>query len=755
VALAPFLLLVACGGPDVVPERPRPAAAPAVLDGGAARMSERLAEIAASSDDQNPILGTRRLREARAHHAALPADVPPDRRAELRLLLAHLEMRGGDVDRAIELLTAVRDNLDGLPPEGLRERRNVVLFWLAVANLRSGDAKNCLVDHTVASCILPIEPEGVHRDPEPARRALALFGELAASNAPGSWLHDASRWLANVSAMAAGRYPDDVASSQRIAFESAEPFPKFLDVAGPVGVDAFDLGGGAVVDDFDGDGWLDIVSSTGDPKRSLRFFRNQGDGHFADATEAAGLAASLGGLNLIHGDYDGDGDLDLFVLRGGWLRDAGRHPNSLLRNDGQGRFEDVTLAAGLGAVDYPTATAAFADFDLDGDLDLYVGNEAYDPDQPSARFPSQLFRNEGDGRFTDVAAWAGVENHRFAKGVTWGDYDGDGDPDLYVSNLDGANRLYRNDGAAGFTDVAAAAGVTAPHASFSTWFWDFDNDGALDLLVNPHAPDGGGNLEIPELAAVAASHLGEPSVGETPRLYRGDGRGGFEDVSEAQGLILATLPVGANFGDIDGDGFLDFYLGTGYPGYEGLIPNVLYRNRRGAGFVDVTYAAGVGHLQKGHGTAFADLDGDGDQDIYQQLGGFFPGDACRNALFANRSRGQRMAIVVLHGAGANRFGIGARIRVEIEEDGVRRSIHRHVGSTSSFGGNPYRQEIGVGSATRIETLEIVWPRTGRTQRFERLDVGEIHVTEDDDLVEDRRPKRMPFARAPAGEAPSR
>ncbi|MBW2314408.1 MAG: VCBS repeat-containing protein [Deltaproteobacteria bacterium] len=732
-----------------MPERPEPAVAPVVVEGGAARMAERLAEIAARSDDENPIIGTRRLREVRTRLATLPSDVAAARRGELRVLLAHLEMWEGNIDRAIELLSAARKDLEELPPEGLRERRDAVLFWLAVAHLRSGEAKNCLADHTPASCILPLTPEGVHRDPEAAKRALAIFSELAASSEPGAWLHDSSRWLANISAMAAGRHPEGVALSQRIEFESVEDFPRFRDVAGAVGVDAFDLCGGAVVDDFDGDGWLDIVSSTWDPKGALHFFRNQGDGRFADVTDAAGLTGVLGGLNLIHGDYDGDGDLDLFVLRGAWLRGAGRHPNSLLRNDGQGVFEDVTLSAGLGAVDYPTSTAAFADFDRDGDLDLYVGNEAYDSDQPAARFPNQLFRNEGDGRFTDVAAWAGVENHRFTKGVTWGDYDGDGDPDLYVSNLDDANRLYRNDGAAGFTDVAPTLGVTGPHASFSTWFWDFDNDGALDLLVNPYAPEGGGNLEVPELAAVVASHLGEPSVGETPRLYRGDGRGGFEDVSAAQGLTLATLPMGANFGDIDGDGFLDFYLGTGYPGYEGLIPNILYRNRRGAGFVDVTYAAGMGHLQKGHGTAFADFDGDGDQDVYQQVGGFFRGDGYRNVLFANRSRGQRMAVVVLHGADANRFGVGARVRVEIEEDGVRRSIHRHVGSTGSFGGNPHRQEIGVGSATRIEALEVTWPRTGRTQRFERLDLGEIHIIEDEDVVEHRLRKRVPFARAPA------
>ena len=143
------------------------------------------------------------------------------------------------------------------------------------------------------------------------------------------------------------------------------------------------------------------------------------------------------GLNLLQADYDNDGDLDIYVLRGAWLGQAGRHPDSLLRNDGKARFRDATFDAGLGEAHYPTQTAAWADYDNDGDLDLYVGNEV---------FPCRLFRNNGDGSFTDVAEFAGVTNDDVAKAVVWGDYDGDRYPDLYVSNFGGPNRLYHNNG---------------------------------------------------------------------------------------------------------------------------------------------------------------------------------------------------------------------------------------------------------------------------------------------------------------------
>ena len=297
-----------------------------------------------------------------------------------------------------------------------------------------------------------------------------------------------------------------------------------------------------------------------------------------ERTEEAGFTGLYGGLNMIHADYDNDGDLDILVLRGAWLGDAGRHPNSLLRNDGTGRFRDVTLLAGLGDEHFPTQTAAWSDYDNDGDLDLFIGNESY---------PCQLFENRGDGTFRDVATKAGVTNDGMAKGCVWGDFDDDGDPDLYVSNLGSENRLYRNDGRGRFTDVAGELGVTGPIESFPCWFWDYNNDGSLDLFVAAYWID---------MQDFVADYLGLPHRAEVDRLYQGDGRGGFQSVGAELGIDRVTLAMGSNFGDLDNDGFLDFYLGTGYPEYEGLMPNRMYHNRAGERFTEITTAGGFGHL---------------------------------------------------------------------------------------------------------------------------------------------------------------
>ncbi len=573
--------------------------------------------------------------------------------------------------------------------------------YLGLAYLQAAEDQNCLLHHSAASCILPLEGPGVHALPELARQAGDTFLEIAESHPKALQ----TLWLLNLARMASGDYPDGVPQRFRVppsALSSSSAFPRWIDRAPALGVATDDLAGGAVMDDFDGDGHLDLITSTWDPCDSLRAFRNDGAGGFEDVTAAWRLDEQFGGLNLMHADFDGDGRLDLFVLRGAWMGPRGRIRNSLLRNlpteDGP-RFVDVTQQAGLAEPAYPTQTAAWADYDLDGDLDLYVGNE--DPDGSS--YPSQLFRNEGDGTFTDVSLAAGVTNRRYAKGVTWGDFDDDGDPDLYVSNI-GPNRLYRNLGDGTFEDVAQELGVTEPSGrSFASWFFDYDNDGDLDLLALDY--------ESP-VPAVAAHYFGLRPVPNRPRLYQNEG-GRFEDVAESVGLGRALLPMGANYGDLDADGFPDIYLGTGEPGFETVMPNVMFRNQRGSTFTDVTMAGGFGHLQKGHGIAFGDLDHDGDQDLLHQLGGFFPGDSYANAVFENPTQGASWVTLLLEGTKANRFGVGARIEVRILERGYERSIHTLVGSGGSFGGSSYRQEIGLGHAERIEEIRVLWP--GQTE----------------------------------------
>ena len=358
--------------------------------------------------------------------------------------------------------------------------REEILGRMAVAHLQAAEDANCLAHAAPESCILPIREGGFHRDAGHGRKAGDLYLRFLEA-VPGSTV---AAWLLNVSRMVTGDFPEGVPPALRVPEKLARKnpeAPRWRDRGRDLGVAAVDLAGGAILDDFDGDGFLDLVSSTADPCDSLKAFRGDGEGGFEDVTRPWGLDVQLGGLNLIHGDMDGDGALDLLVLRGAWMFEHGKVRNSLLRNEisaGRG-FRDVTRESGLGHEAEPTQTAAWADYDGDGDLDLYIGNEA----QPPRLAPSRLYRNDGRGSFEDVTEPAGVANLRFAKAVTWGDYDDDGDPDLYVSNI-GPNRLYRNGGDGTFEDVAPELGVTEPETkSFASWFFDFDNDGDLDLFV--------------------------------------------------------------------------------------------------------------------------------------------------------------------------------------------------------------------------------------------------------------------------------
>ncbi|MEE2778437.1 MAG: CRTAC1 family protein [Acidobacteriota bacterium] len=689
-------------------------------------MLEILASIRDRTASDSPWLGDAALERALAALAALPPRTDSTRRWRILLDVAEHELRLGDERGAIDHFLEAYALLPDLGPSISNDDRLASIFRLGIAFMRLGDRENCGALHSGESCILPIRGAGVHTRTEGSQQAIRYFSEILASTQPTSPLNLKTAWLLNIAYMTLGEYPDGVPEEVRMPeaiFASGQAFPHFENVAPQLGVATVNLSGGAVFDDLDGDGLADVFTTTFDTAVGPRFFHNEGDGTFTDRTSQAGIENLFGGLNLVQGDYDNDGDLDLFILRGAWLYVGGRHPNSLLRNDGEGVFTDVTFAAGLAEVDYPTQAAAWADYDNDGDLDLFVGNEEGDglgilgDDTPDFEAPCQLFRNDGDGNFTDVAPQAGVAISTYVKGVVWGDYDNDRFPDLYLSILGAPNRLYRNNQDGTFTDLAQELGVSAPIQSFPVWFWDYDNDGNLDLYVSSYRGFG-------SVALVAASYFGIEVPWELPRLYRGDGRGGFKDVSQAAGLTRLHLPMGSNFGDLDGDGFLDFYLGTGYPDYEAVMPNVLYRNREGRDFVDVTLAAGFGHLQKGHAVAFADFDQDGDLDVFEQMGGAFPGDRFADALFLNPGFGNHWITLHLRGNISNRAAIGARLKMDvIERGGRRRSIHRRVSSGGSFGANALHQTLGIGRAVKIESLEVYWPTSDRTDRYEAVEAN--------------------------------
>ena len=677
---------------------------------GHQKMLAKLAVIATDSD--NAFFGDASINRARAQLLSVRPGDPQE--IGLRFGLGANELRRGETEAAIALLQECYDLLTKtshtIPPEVRTQVRKTTTFLLAVAYLRLGENENCVDCHTSESCIFPLKGGGIHEKREGSEKAIPYLEEVLAL-APDD---AAARWLLNLAHMTLGSYPKGVPEKYLMKpelFESDEDFPRFTDIAKRVGLDTRSLCGGAIADDFNGDGLLDIIASNWDPKGQLRYFINSGNGKFIDRTEKAGLTGLYGGLNINQTDYNNDGYPDIYVMRGAWLAEQGKHPNSLIRNDGNGTFTDVTFEAGLASDNFPTQTASWADYNNDGLLDLYVGNEVIG-ETPA---PSQLFHNNGDGTFTDMAAQAGVQNNRYAKAVIWGDYDNDNDPDLYVSNYGEPNRLYQNHGDGTFSDVAPALGVDRPIWSFPAWFWDFNNDGALDIFVSSYEiPDGTG--------LVAKSYLGLPIKAETLRLYQGDGKGGFKEVAREQKLTQLSLPMGSNFGDLDNDGFPDFYLGTGYPNYEALMPNLMYHNQRGNSFADVTTAGGFGHLQKGHAVVFADLDNDGDQDVFEQMGGAYPGDGFVDVLFENPGFNNHWLKLKLIGTKSNRAAIGARIRVEITEADRKRSVYCHVNSGGSFGASPLRKEIGLGKAQSIDLLEIHWPTSGTTQTFNGIKV---------------------------------
>ncbi len=710
---------------------------------GHERMLTLLEQIARRTSETNVYTGVGMVRRLREQLANLPANTPPLVWWHFYMEIAEGELRLGNEVEAIaqlkeayQLLPKLRGHLSPL-------KANSTLFRLGVAHMRQGETQNCCLHHIPESCILPLQTSAMHTQEDGSRRAIAYFSEVLRNTTAQTPLHLEAQWLINIAHMTIGGYPAEVPKQYLLppeTFQSEERIQRFENIAPSLGLATFDMSGGAIADDFDNDGYLDLLVSTWDVLGQIRFFRNNQDGTFAERTIQAGLMGLYGGLNLLQADYDNDGDVDILVLRGAWLEQNGRYPNSLLRNNGNSTFTDVTFDAGLGQVHYPSQTASWGDYDNDGDLDLYVGNETTD----ALKAPCQLFRNNADGTFTDLAADAGVQNYGFTKAVIWGDYNGDRWPDLYVSNFKGANRLYRNNGNGTFTDVAEELNVTGPIRSFPAWFWDFDNDGILDLYVSAYSA-GISDLAAHALGLSVRLPVGEQSLGsrvgtreigqeaapiittaffgesnrevESTHLYTGDGRGGFKEVARKNNLRNPSAPMGSNFGDLDNDGYPDFYLGTGYPDYKNIMPNVMYLNNSGNGFFDVTYSGGFGHLQKGHSVVFADFDNDGDQDIFEQMGGAFPGDRYGNALFENPGFGNHWIAVELVGVDSNTSAIGARIRIEISEGGVRRSIYKHVNSGGSFGANPLRQTIGVGKAEKIETLEVFWPTTGLTQSF--------------------------------------
>jgi hypothetical protein len=635
-------------------------------------------------------------------------------------VIANEMLNAGYTQQSIDQYNDVLYTIDSLkinPPESFM---TAIHDLLAITHFRHGEETNCLDGHNGESCIMPIRGAGIHRNKNNAEIAINIYKSLLEKN-PTDYVY---RWLINLAYMVKGDYPDKV--PQRWLIPQLTPsdsitFPEFTEIAESAGLDHISLAGGSIADDFDGDGLIDIMVSSWGLDNQLHYFKNMGHRGFEDRTESANLIGITGGLNMVHGDYDNDGWVDVFVLRGGWFGEDGNHPNSLLKNNGDGTFTDVTISTNIYS-EHPTQTASWGDFNNDGWLDLFIGNESTE----GSNHISELYQNNGDGTFSDVAQAHNINAIGFIKAVIWGDINNDGFLDLYISRLGEPNLLFQNSGPENnyhFKEISKKSGVTEPLNSFPAWFWDFNNDGWEDIWVSGYDNSSG---------HVAMDYLGLKHDGESPRLYQNNKDGTFTDVTKKANLDHPLLTMGSNFGDLNNDGFLDFYAGTGDPDYRSIQPNRMFLNNRGESFDDVTFHGRFGHLQKGHGVSFADFDRDGDLDIHAVMGGAYEGSVYQNALFENPGGWNNHWIgISLRGNKTNKLAVGVRIEIMLENGTV---IYRTVSSGGSFGGNPFDQMIGLGKNGNIKTINIFWPGSGTTQTFSGVDINARYLVNENGSI---------------------
>jgi tetratricopeptide (TPR) repeat protein len=511
-------------------------------------------------------------------------------------------------------------------------------------------------------------------------------GSLAMDANPGNERTRHVLWLAS---RGLGGYPEGVPAVNRMDLNCglATPTVFFEDIAARVGLRKTTGGRGSVVFDYNNDGYLDICVAGQYGTCSL--YRNNGDGTFTDVSIGAGLEGSYDSFGLVAGDYDNDGFQDLFVTR------LGFYPGHsiLYHNNGDGTFTDVTEKAGLTTWG-PAFSAHWVDYDCDGRLDLFIAYnvaELFD-----GHFPNRLFHNNGDGTFTDVSEKSGLYSSFTTIGSAWGDYNNDGYPDLFLSSGIGRPYLFRNNGDGTFTDVSAEAGFSDLLFGFICAWVDYDNDGWLDIvqfLWSDHD----------EVTYTLRNGVGPPDCFPT-RIYHNNRDGTFTAKDREIGLDGCWGTMGGNFGDINNDGHLDIVMGNGSPRMERMDPPVVLESD-GKRYRNTTFAAGLPYWGKGHGVNFADLFGNGRLSIILPDGGAYPGELLATHIYYPKELPGNYLNVRLRGTKSNRDAIGARITL-LAGGGLQM---REVNAGSSFGSLPYEQHFGLAKLEKVDALEIRWP----------------------------------------------
>ncbi len=660
--------------------------------------------------------------------AEIEKETDPLKQINLTIQLAGELLKSGKTEEAIALYNKIIDFIgQNKVPLDSTIKRNLYSM-LGISYMRQGEVENCVQNHNHQSCIIPIAGEGVHKLTSGSSHAITIY-ESMLKDSPNDL---ETRYLLNLAYMTLGEYPQKVPAAYRIDpswFKSKITIQPFKDVAPALGLNHNGRAGGVVMDDFTNDGWADIMITSWGPTDQMLFYVNNGDGTFTDQTAAYGLEGYESGLNINQTDFNNDGWLDVFIMRGAWYKTEGDIPSTLLMNTGKGKFVDVTIKAGLTHVG-ATQTSAWTDINLDGWLDLVVAHESMEGYQRGI----DVYINQKNGTFTEESKEYGLTMNTFFKGCVATDVNNDKYPDLYFSSLGEGCYLFINQGSKpgqkGFVLANQTANTGAPHRSFPSWSFDYDNDGNEDLFTSAYTNDGTPALHWME------SHMGKADPEFLPKLFHNKGNAVFEEVGQKMGLDEVAFTMGCNFGDINTDGYLDFYLSTGNPAYQSLVPNKVYMNMDGRKFEDVSYSGGFANIQKGHGVSFGDPDHDGDEDIYVVIGGAYDGDKFYNCLLENpNEHNYNWVVLKLAGQTANRAAIGARVELSVQEDGKERKIYRTVCSGASFGANSLNLEVGLRKATSINSVTVQWPcKDCPDQTFTGLEINKAYLLTEDTPV---------------------
>lgn len=674
-----------------------------VLVPGTAAMMDSMRRIIKNADIfSNPYINAKKARKLIAQSESNPNDPNLIFQACNQLILA------GENEKALVQLESLNEYASSIQdPQKRKEAKSYVLPLLSLAYWRMAESANCIGGAASGSCILPIKEEYLYRDRKPVEMAIKSIEELLVYF-PDDWNHV---WLLNVANMARGTYPEGVSERFRIPeseFAPKSDFPYFQEEARDRGISMNGTAGASISEDFNNDGLMDLFVTSWGIKGQCKLFIQTADGQFDDVTEEWGLDGMIGGLNAIQGDYNNDGFQDIFLMRGAWLKND-ILPNSLFKNVAGKGFEDVTIPMNMYDRN-PCQAGVWGDFNNDGWLDLYVGNETprSADSQGIIKTRDRLYINQEGKSFTDQFEDSGIHQGTFTKGVSAGDINGDGWLDLYVSNFGQKNALYLNSGARDQVKFNVKTGCEKPISSFPCWMFDFNQDGLLDIFSASFYDERSGNNFS---GYIAKEMKGGSAENETSALYIQTPDGEFKNIVDDVGLNTNIFAMGSNYGDLNYDGYPDMYLGTGEPGLASIIPNRLFMNIGGTAFKDVSFEGGFAHIQKGHAVSFADMDQDGDLDLYATMGGAFEGDIFHNALFVNPGFESNYIKVKLIGKNCNSFGVGAKIQVDIEQkDGSQRSVYHWVNSGGSFGANPLLASIGLGkNAKRVTRITVAWP----------------------------------------------